>query len=396
MTNTRPTGRPRTLTDDDHLRHLESASKQMFRTLDVLRGAAALLVAVRHTANFFGPIPFFYSYLAVDLFFVISGFVLEQAYGNRLQAGLTVGRFLWFRIVRLYPLYVIGFFIATVVYFIDPTATIFTSELKNFVGAILFGALMLPTLSGSPLMMYPFNSPSWSLGLELAANAAYAYIHPILNKTAIILICAFSFIGLCAIARFGNKGLDYGWSLISLPMGLTRVTFSFFFGVGLYRFFRSRNPVGDRIWKSNACALLILSAAIFPMMLPRLPLPNGIPDLLAVGLLFPAVVYAGALFSPGAKLIGLFRLAGLTSYAVYALHVPLSVASEIALKSFGFEVSTHQPFSGVAFLVLLLVFCWWIDLVYDVPIRKGLSSLSFSALQCRFKQSNSVSLRSRE
>jgi peptidoglycan/LPS O-acetylase OafA/YrhL len=294
---------------------IDGASKQLFHTLDVLRGAAALMVAVRHTTNFFGNIPFFYSYLAVDLFFVMSGFVLEQAYGS----GMTVGHFFWLRVVRLYPLYAIGFFVATIVYFIDPTATVFTSELTNAAGAILLGALMLPTLSGSPVM-YPLNPPSWSLGLEVAANTAYAYIHPVLNKAAIIFICAASFIGLCAIAWFGNRGLDYGWSLAALPMGLTRVTFSFFLGVGLYRIFRSRNPVRENTWKSNTCALLVLSAATVPMMLPRLPLPNGIPDLFVVCLVFPAAVYAGALFSPGAKFVGLFKFAGLTSYAVYALH----------------------------------------------------------------------------
>jgi peptidoglycan/LPS O-acetylase OafA/YrhL len=66
----------------------------------------------------------------------------------------------------------------------------------------------------------------------------------------------------------------------------------------------------------------------------------------------------------------------LTSYAVYALHVPLSVASEISLKFVGFEVTMHQPLSGVVFLVLLLMFCWLVDLVYDVPLRKYLLSLS--------------------
>ena len=75
-----------------------------FQTLDALRGIAALLVVMLH-----GGMPFFpffphLAYLAVDLFFVLSGFVLSYAYQGRLDHGLTTTRFLAHRLIRLTPL----------------------------------------------------------------------------------------------------------------------------------------------------------------------------------------------------------------------------------------------------------------------------------------------------
>ena len=84
-----------------------------FYTLDGIRGIAAILVMMRHTIPFFG-VDFVESYLAVDIFFLLSGVVITNAYERRLQSGLSVLRFIWIRVVRMYPLYMLGSLISIV------------------------------------------------------------------------------------------------------------------------------------------------------------------------------------------------------------------------------------------------------------------------------------------
>src|SRR4249920_3888776 len=103
---------------------LKLEGTRAFVVLDGLRGIAALAVLTRHAPDFFSSIsiyvtspispvpfsvgPFFESYLAVDFFFVLSGFVLAHAYGDRLELGMSAQRFMTIRIVRLYPLYLLS------------------------------------------------------------------------------------------------------------------------------------------------------------------------------------------------------------------------------------------------------------------------------------------------
>lgn len=59
-------------------------NKVKFASLDAIRGIAAIFVVTRHTGEYFGGYPFFNSFLAVDIFFLLSGFVIAHAYGKKL------------------------------------------------------------------------------------------------------------------------------------------------------------------------------------------------------------------------------------------------------------------------------------------------------------------------
>src|SRR5580698_5736841 len=93
--------------------------RRKYHTLDGIRGAAALMVLMRHAGFYFGGLGLYLSkgesYLAVDLFFVLSGFVISEAYDGRLVEGLSPLEFMKIRVIRLYPLYLLGLLIGTVV-----------------------------------------------------------------------------------------------------------------------------------------------------------------------------------------------------------------------------------------------------------------------------------------
>jgi peptidoglycan/LPS O-acetylase OafA/YrhL len=153
---------------------LEKAHK--FLALDALRGVAALIVAEFHYRVFFSNVFFTHSYLAVDLFFMLSGFVLSFAYQQRLDSGYSVSTFLKTRAVRLYPLYFAGLIFGVV-------ARVWTVREHGhtlqggFLLPFACSLLMLPVIAGpgypNPIS-FPFNFPMWSLFFEMVANVYHA------------------------------------------------------------------------------------------------------------------------------------------------------------------------------------------------------------------------------
>ena len=96
----------------DGKRDFQEAQRRSFTTLDGLRGIAAIAVVARHAPFLWGEHgptgALSESYLAVDFFFVLSGFVLAHAYGSRFQHGLSNAAFMRTRLLRLYPLYLLA------------------------------------------------------------------------------------------------------------------------------------------------------------------------------------------------------------------------------------------------------------------------------------------------
>ena len=80
-----------------------------FGALDGLRGVAAVIVVLHHLGNErLGPFNPTFGYIAVDLFFALSGFVIALNYDHRFAGGMTVKEFMLKRVLRLYPLYAAG------------------------------------------------------------------------------------------------------------------------------------------------------------------------------------------------------------------------------------------------------------------------------------------------
>ncbi len=208
-----------------------------FIVLDGLRGVAALVVLFYHlvqqhdlTATAF---PF--ANLAVDFFYMLSGFVVAFAYEQRLQSGaMGFLSFAKVRIVRLYPLILLATSAGIALGFLA-AAVKHDVTFQQIVLAGTLALLMLPSYVFPQWdTAYPFNMASWSLTFELFVNALYCAIAPRLTNRRLIQLTACSAVVLAWVALM-NHGVSGGYSQKNFAYGFGRVLFPFFAGVLLYR-----------------------------------------------------------------------------------------------------------------------------------------------------------------
>ena len=202
--------------------------------LDSWRGIAACLVALFHLdaySHLYG-VPFLRnSWLFVDFFFVLSGFVIAANYQRRLLDGFGVGRFLLLRLGRLYPLHfaMLALFVASeflkvlrrillpTLWSINPIAPFSTpQEAPN---TILANLLLVHSFH-----LYDFltwNVPSWSISTEFYTYVVFAACLIGLRKRAWIALVLAMIGGPILIATLSERNMDthYDWGIIRCIYG---------------------------------------------------------------------------------------------------------------------------------------------------------------------------------
>jgi peptidoglycan/LPS O-acetylase OafA/YrhL len=342
---------------------------QRFFVLDGLRGVAAIVVVCFHLSFFkWIPTPTF-GYLAVDLFFALSGFVIARAYDPRFASGrLTFRGFMVRRLVRLFPLYVAGFTIGLTI--AVRTEMLFpTVSWAHFWLTALTNLFLLPTpfLSNDIAGLFPSDPPAWSLFLELwIANLVYGATWRLLNirmLAAVVLISAMALI-FCSIS-FGSLNLGVRWS--ESFVGFSRVSFSFFAGVLL-----SRLPL--KVATNHISPIAIFAVLAVVLCVPLEGYLARAFELLCIFLIFPCVIAVGSQSSSKAH-PKLSSWLGDVSYALYLIHYPLILKIDNIMR-----VHDASPGLGSAlvFIVLVVVLSTLLDLFYDRPLRI-LSSKCLSA-----------------
>ncbi len=295
------------------------------------------------------------AYLAVDLFFGLSGFVLAEAYSVRLDAGYPWIAFMRKRIVRLWPLYAVGLLIGAA----PLTLKILHREASpSAIAPAILGFFYCPS-AGPGGVLYPLNIPAWSLLYELIINAVMAFAWRRLTQRSLILVVALAAAGLVACAAFFGS-LDAGATWATAPAALCRVTFSFFLGILLWR--AKPKPLALSAW----APILALGAALAA---DGGPVPRALLDLGEVFLLFPLIIWLGAATSPRGPSLLIFEAVGAASYALYALHVPLlGPIFTLVAKALNTPRGGASPLVGG--LVLGGLFCLaWLANGLDVRLR---------------------------
>ena len=241
------------------------ARARAYHTLDALRGIAALCVLLFHAAFFLRLATPAEGYLAVDLFFVMSGFIIAHRYDGDLAQGMRVRRFLRIRLVRLYPLFALGTLLGALPALAALAGGHADGLHEGLAASLPLALVMLPSRLAMPdlTVAYPLNYVSWSLALELIVNVAFAASFKVWTTRRLAWLVAASFVGVALAAwRFGS--LNIGWDWGNAIGGVPRILFGFALGVLLQRRHATR-PFVVRIpwWALVAAvpALLFLDPA---------------------------------------------------------------------------------------------------------------------------------------
>jgi peptidoglycan/LPS O-acetylase OafA/YrhL len=355
--------------------------KSHYHVLDGLRGTAAFSVFVFHIWEMLVPgpeqNPMAHTYLAVDFFFALSGFILGHAYDARLapQAPpgqkLTARGFFMRRLIRLHPMVVIAMIVGLTGYLCDP----FVGNAQSVGDKLPNGMLML-TLALSLLLLpsptlpnyfgetHSVNGPSWTLSQEYIANVLYALFAPRLGRKLHLGLCIASALVLLWTAKhFGNLG--YGWGWDHYWVAPVRLACPFLLGLLVYR-------MGLSVAVPYPFAVLsLVLLAVFTA--PVLGAYNWLFDAGCVIVVFPLVLMAGARTPHADRGAGrLVRLAGELSYPLYIVHYPF-----IYLYAH-WNWSTHPSqarlaAAAVAMVVGVTLFALALSRWYDRPLRAWLS-----------------------
>lgn len=359
-------------------------AKSHYVILDGLRGVAALMVVLFHLFEAHaGGDPekqiINHGYLAVDFFFLLSGFVVAYAYDDR-WGGMSVGSFFKRRLVRLQPMIIVGTLIGAALLTLQHWSIfpkLATVTALQVLVMVLLGFVMIPmTPAAEPRgwgEIYPLNGPQWSLFYEYVANILYAVgLRKLSNRWlgALVAVSALALIGLLVLGPRGD--VIGGWALdkSGVHIGLTRVMFPFFAGVLLMR-------LGKRIKVRNGfavCSLLLIVGLSLPRFgVGEMRWVNGLYEAAAIILLFPLIVAIGAgekdVDGPSVRIARFF---GDLSYPLYITHYPLIYiyTGWVVDKKIG---PAQGALVGAGVFVLAVAIAWASLKLYDEPVRRWLS-----------------------
>lgn len=329
-----------------------------------MRGVCALTVFVFHLF----PLPsqhglHSHGYIAVDAFFIISGFVIAASYEDRLRNGLSLLDFLYARVRRLGPTYWFGLslgavswiWILTVAHHIAASAA-----LISVVCFLVLEAVLIPTLSGGSMNSFTLNSPAWSIFGELAVNVLYASsVRRLTNSTLVLTICVGWLATLC-IALLSGHGWDFGWLGGTILLSPIRAAPAFAMGVLLFR-------VAERGWLSHLpngpawlpvalwCGMAFMPATGHILLL----------DSIFVMVLTPALVawvVRSEAFAPRWS-----TALGRLSYPLYLCQMPLILTADTIRLRWGIEALLPIQLAVAA---VTLAISWGVARTLEPPAKR--------------------------
>lgn len=366
-----------------------SQSKPHYEILDGLRGVAAIMVVFFHVFETFSNGDHTkqiinHGYLAVDFFFMLSGYVISYAYDNRWNQ-MTLNDFFIRRLVRLQPMIIIGSLVGAVLFYLQQSeglgwGGISTTPIWKLILVMFIGMTVIPVGRSLDIRgwneMHPLNGPAWSLFFEYIANIAYALVLRKVSKIVLGILVIIS-AGFTIHYAFTNPNGDIigGWSIddaTQLKIGFTRLAFPFLMGIFLARAVKLKFI--KHAFFTTGILLIILFA------FPRLGgtsehWQNAFYECFTLMIMFPIVILLGA----GGKVVGeksnqLCKFLGDISYPIYITHFPLVYVYMAWIVNGKHTLQEPQSWIlGVSTVFISIVLAYCFMKFYDIPVRKWLS-----------------------
>jgi peptidoglycan/LPS O-acetylase OafA/YrhL len=332
--------------------------------LDGLRGFAAAFVVFYHVLLPLGFQGDPHGYLAVDFFFMLSGFVVANAYLGRLRGTMTFREFFIVRMVRLYPLFLLGMVMGIIVS-IGKAISTHSFSLGAFIQPTIMALLILPFGQFQHAKLaFPFNGPAWSLFYEFVINFVFAASARYLSNLVLTIVVGASAI-LLAIQIYIYGSAFHGAGLAAYDLALARVTFAFFAGIGLHRLF-TRNALRRVPFGYLASAVLLALILMAPASWD-----GRIVDPLAIMIGFPMVMLLSIWDEPAGFIRTCSLKAGALSYPIYITHFPIVRIFQTFAESHRFKGPALALMIGVEVLTVLVV-GWLACDVFDGPLQTAL------------------------
>lgn len=361
-------------------------SKPHYKILNGLRGVAALMVIWYHVFEAFATSPFDqrfnHGYLAVDFFFVLSGFVIGYAYDDR-WGKMSKKDFFKRRLIRLHPMIIMGTVLGVITFLIQGSVQWNGTKVSlSFVMlAMLLHLFLLPAIPGTGAdvrgnnEMFPLNGPTWSLFFEYIGNILYALWLRKLSTKALRVVVILSGAGLASFSLFNLSGfghLGVGWTLLDKNFlgGMLRLLFAFSIGMLMSRDFKPVKIRGAFL----ICSLTIIGLLSAPYIGgPDSLWMNGLYDAVCTIAIFPALVYLGASGKTSGKVSEtLCRFLGDISYPLYMVHYPFMYLFYSWIWKNGYTFS-QTWMVGVGLFVGNIMLAYLLLKIYDEPVRRLLA-----------------------
>lgn len=314
-----------------------------------------------------------HAYLAVDCFYMISGFVIAHSFDRKMDQGLTLSRFYMLRVLRLYPMLiagsVLGAFGLGSFWFLHREIS-----LSSILTAGLSGVFLVPTyalLRYKPYV-FPLNISYWSLSFEFLLYAFYAISYRTL-KYPLILAGAllFSAVALVWVSATAG-GLDVGFRADDYFLGFGRALLPFLVGMAIRR---------SRLYRPNSLRFGSFAVVLTIPLFCNPCTKSGVHDVAVVLVILPLMVICLANARRFRHFDKVENVMGDLSYPMYAIHYPVVVACANACKLLrvSAEVTVAAAFSCIVGIVMAAML---LSRYYDRPVRAAMTKW-FDAIQAR-------------
>ena len=324
-----------------------------------------------------------HGHIAVDFFFILSGFVISYAYDDRWNS-MNTRQFFKRRLIRLHPMLIMGAIIGTIAFAgvgferwdgtTAPTGWVMT--------ALLLTMFMIPAVPGVPYEvrgngeMFPLNGPGWSLFFEYIGNILYALF---IRRLSTVMLALLTVILGAVHAWFfiwnvsGYDMIGVGWTIdeVNFWGGLVRMLFPFTIGMLLARTFKPRKIKGA--FYICSIALIVMFAVPYIASTGDISL-NSLYEFICIAAVFPLLVWIGACGDNGnGHTSRINRLLGDISYPLYIVHYPIMyIFYAWLIEKQYYTLQDCWPMAALVVVSSILLAYLCLKL-YDEPVRRWLS-----------------------